>query len=122
MSQSNPVSEVLSEVSEALKGSPDTVRCRLKSALVERELAKRVELLDKALSKLGEQRKDILKMKPDVETFSEDGVKLPGTFSKAKFEEKKKAAEAMDKLQKAVEAALLGESPDAFAKLGELIK
>jgi len=67
-------------------------------------------------------KKELDKLRPDIEAFAEDGTKLPGTFSKAKWEERKKAQEAFDKLSKAVEAAFAGESPDAFSKLGELVK
>jgi hypothetical protein len=111
--------DVLGEVSDLLKNSSEKVKERLVSTLVEREIASRVDLLDKALVKLKEAKKELDKIKPDIETFDEQGNKQAGQFSKAKWEEKKKATENKEKLEKAVEAALSGES---FDKLRDLMK
>ncbi len=120
--KTNVAQTVLVEVADVLKASTPTVRSRLVSSLVEREVTRRVDLLDKGLNKLKSAKKELDKIKPDVETFSEAGEKLASTFSKAKFEERKKALEAFEKLSKAVEAAFAGESGDCFNKLEELVK
>ena len=115
-------STVLSEVAEQLKNSAPAVQDQLKKVLVERELNKRVDILDKALTKLSELKRDVSKVKPDVETFNEDGTKVSALFSKAKLEERKKAQEALDKLTKLIEVALSPTPGDAFSKLSEQIK
>lgn len=108
---------VLAEVADALKGSNETVRARLKSALVEREVLKRVDLLDKGLLKLREAKNDLNKIRPPV-SFQADGTKVEGTFSKADFESLKKAREKVAKLEAALEKALVGQE---FDKLGGLV-
>ena len=120
--KTNVAQTVLAEVADALKTSPTAVRSRLVTSLVEREVSRRVDLLDKGLTKLKAAKKELDKVKPDVETFSEAGEKLASTFSKAKFEERKKALEAYEKLSKSVEAAFAGEAGDCFNKLEELVK
>ncbi|CAB4196758.1 hypothetical protein UFOVP1290_278 [uncultured Caudovirales phage] len=120
--KTNVAQTVLAEVADVLKTSPTTVRSRLVSSLVEREVTRRVDLLDKGLNKLKTAKKELDKVKPDVETFSEAGEKLTATFSKVKFEERKKALEVFEKLSKAVEAAFAGEAGDCFNKLEELVK
>lgn len=111
--------DLLSQVSDAVKDSSELVRKRLVDALVDRELTSRVDLLDKALTKLKDAKKEVDKLRPDVETFDETGAKVTSHYSKAKLEERKKAVEAKEKLEKAVEQALSGES---FDKLKELMK
>jgi hypothetical protein len=107
---------VLAEVADRIKNGKDDVRARLVNVLVERELTSRVDLLDKALAKHGELTKAMKKIKPDVETFDATGAKLE-QFSKAKFEEKKKAEDQVTKLEAALELAFNGD----FGKLKELV-
>lgn len=110
-------SDVLAQVAETLKNSTDTIRARLTATLVERKLASRVDTLDKGLLKLQEGRNDLRKLKADQVSIDADGTKRE-TFSKDAWEKKNKAEEALGKLEKAVEAALSGES---FDKLQELL-
>lgn len=124
MSQSNVdngvksvTGDILAEVAETLKNSNDVVRGRLTAMLVERKLASRVDVLDKALSKLNDCRNELRKMKPDQVSFV-NGEKQEA-FSKDSWEKKSKAEEAMSKLEKALESALSGEN---FDKLQELVK
>ena len=119
MSQS--ASDLLSQVSETLKASAPNVQERLKNLLVERELASRVDVLDKALSKAKEAKKELDKIRPDQVQIDTQGAKTE-TFSASAWESRKKAQEQLDKLNRAIEAALLGEAPDAFSKLRELVK
>lgn len=111
--------DLLSAVSEAVKGSTQQVKDRLRDLLIEREISNRVELLDKALVKLKEAKKELDKIRPDMESYDEDGKKVSSTYSKAKLDERKKATELKDKIEKALEQALEGES---FDKLRELVK
>lgn len=110
--------DVLNEVTLMVKKSSETVRSRLISSLVEREIVNRVDLLDKSLLKLREAKKELDKVKADVETFDETGNKVSSSYSKTKYEERKKAQESKDKLEKAIEQALEGEG---FDKLKELV-
>ena len=107
---------VLAEVADALRASPTTVRSRLVAALTERELAKRVDMLDKGLSKLKEMKRDIDKIRP-ADMFDGDGNKVPGHFTKQQHEELKKAKEKFAKLEKAVEKAFAGEEFDKLSNL-----
>jgi hypothetical protein len=107
---------VLVEVADALRNSSQTVRSRLVTALTERELVKRVDLLDKGLAKLKEVKKEVDKIRP-ADMFDGDGNKVPGHFTKQQHEELKKAKEKFAKLEKAVEKAFAGEEFDKLANL-----
>ena len=107
---------VLVEVADALKASPAQVRSRVVSALVERELVKRVEMLDKGLAKLRDVKRDLDKIRPPV-SYTADGQKVEGTFSKADFENLKKARERVTRLESALEKAFAGQEFDKLANL-----
>ncbi len=111
--------DLLSEVSDLIKNSHETVKQKLVSVLVEREINERVDLLVSAINKLKDIKKELDKIKPDIETF--DAItftKLPTQFSKSKWEEKKKMTERKEKLEKVIDSALDGE----FEKLREVMK
>ena len=110
-------SSVLAEVADVLKGSSQGVRTRLVGALVERELSKRVDTLDKALVKRRELVKDLEKIRAE-DTFDAEGTKVPGTFTKAQNEQRKKAKERLTKFDAALERAFAGEG---FDKLSQLV-
>lgn len=107
---------VLAEVADALKNSTEVVRSRLKTALVEREVGKRVDLLDKGLAKLRDLKSEVNKIRPPV-SFQADGTKVEGTFSKADFESLKKAREKVSKLEAALEKAFAGQEFDKLTSL-----
>ncbi|HVI40873.1 MAG TPA: hypothetical protein VM577_09450 [Anaerovoracaceae bacterium] len=111
--------DLLSQVAEVVKGSTDAVQNRVKDTLVERELASRTDLLLKGLEKIREAKKELDKIRPDVESYDENGAKVHAHYTKAKLDERKKANELKDKLEKAWEQAFNGES---FDKLRELVK
>lgn len=110
--------DILTEVAATLKNSSDAVKTRLVSTLVEREVLNRVDVLDKALVKLKDVKKDLEKVKPDQETFDVDGKLISSGYSKVKADERKKAIDLKDRLEKAIELALSG---DGFDKLRELM-
>lgn len=118
MPQNNASTELLSEVAETIKNSSSAIRSRLKDTLVEREVSSRVDLLDRGLLKLREARAEIKKMKPDQVSFDGGGQKTE-TWSKDAHEKKVKAEEQVEKLEKAIELALSG---DSFDKLKDLVK
>lgn len=112
----NAAQSVLAEVADALKASPATVRSRLVASLTEREVAKRVDMLDKALAKLKEQKREMDKVRP-ADMFDAEGNKVPGHFTKQQHEELKKSKEKFSKLEFAVEKAFAGEGFDKLAGL-----
>lgn len=107
---------VLAEVADALKASPDAVKSRVRDLLVEREVSKRVDLLDKGLAKLREFKNEVSKVRPPV-SYTADGFKVEGNFSKADFETLKKAKEKLAKLEGALEKAFAGQEFDKLAGL-----
>jgi hypothetical protein len=139
MSQSNDSNQtstganVLAEVADALKGSTGEVRTRLVRALTERELVKRVDLLDKALVKRGQLQNELNGVRPpgkknfalvDGNMVEVQAVYTPEEVKKHKEELKaytkklKEATEKLAKFDKALEAAF-GAGPDGSDKLTE---
>lgn len=112
-------SSLLAEVADRVKGSAPQVRAQLLDNMVSRELAKRVDTLDKALQKRTELARDLNKVnRPDQETFNADGSTATQSYTKARLEEIKKAKEALSKLDNAIEKAFTGD----FQKLNEVCK
>jgi len=110
---------LLSEVAEKIGQSTSQVRERVISALVEREVVARTDILDKALAKRTELDREIRKLqKPDVEQFDVDGKVVSASFSKARVDELKKAREGLEKLEKAIDKAL---TDNDFSKLKEIV-
>jgi len=132
--QTSTGASVLAEVADALKASPPDVRSRLVKVLTERELVKRVDLLDKALVKRGQLQNELNAIRPPGKkafVLQEDGkmVEVQAVYTaeeKKKHEEEmkqfnKKLKEATDKLanfDKTLEAAF-GGGPDGAEKLTE---
>lgn len=120
----NTGAAVLAEVADALKSSAGVVRNRLVTALTERELVKRVDLLDKALVKRRDLQRDLNKIQPKKPfmTFL-DGkmVEVAATYTpeEAKQFEKqrKEASEKLAKFDAALEKAFGGEDFDKLANL-----
>ncbi len=140
--QQSTGSNVLAEVADALKASPTEVRTRLVKALTERELAKRVDLLDKALTKRAQLQtelnsirmptKKVFKLvdgkmvEAQVElTYSPEEAKKYNEDLKQHNKKVKEATEKLAKFDKTLEAAFGGEGADkltdAFAKLAKLV-
>lgn len=113
-SKASTTSSVLAEVASVLGTSSPDVRKRLVSVLTERELSKRVDLLDKGLAKVREFKREVDKIRPPV-SFTADGTKVEGTFSKADFENLKKSKDKLAKLEAALEKAFAGQEFDKLA-------
>lgn len=106
---------LLAEVADKIKGSGDAVRQRLVDAMVEKELAQRVDLLDKAFQKRFELLTALRKIdRADQETYNADGTVATQSYTKARLDEIKKAKEALEKHENALEKAL---SSNDFSKL-----
>ena len=108
---------LLADVANRVRESGPTVYGRIRDAMVEKEVAARVDLLDKALQKRFQLLTDLRKVdKPDNESFNADGTVASATYSKARLEEIKKAKEALAKHESALEKALANND---FGKLKE---
>lgn len=119
---------VLAEVADALKGSAARVRGQLVQVLTERELTKRVDLLDKALVKRQTLFIEVKKLKPKMLcVLAEDGtttnVPAPVTPDEAKKFQKalKEAKEKLEKFDLLLEKAFSSADQDAFDKLGKQV-
>lgn len=105
--QESKAQGLLALVAEKVKESGPVVYQRMVETLVEKEISDRVNLLDKALQKRFQLQVDLRKAnKPDVETFNADGSTATQSFTKGKLEEIKKAKEALEKHEQALEKAL----------------
>ena len=90
---------------------------RVVDSLVEKEVARRAQTIEKAIELATQKERELNKFKPDVETYVE-GVKQE-SYSKAKWEEKVKAEAELAKLEEAIETALVGAD---YKKLYEIVK
>lgn len=104
------------EVADVLKNGAQHVKGKLRDLLVEREVSKRVELLDKGMNKLREARRELDKIRPPT-VFNGAGEKMEGTFSKDEWQKKQQAKEKVEKLEKTLESAFAGQDFDKLASL-----
>lgn len=109
---------ILAEVGDRVAKSNDQVTEQIISVLVGRKVSERVTLLDEAIAKMLHQKKELAKFKPDQVTFDTAGNKQE-VFSKAKFDEKKKAEDKAQSLLSALDKAISTMTNDDFAKLKE---
>lgn len=115
------VVSLLSEVSEGIASSNETVIGRVRDMLVEKEVATRVDTLDKAIQKRRQLAKELAKVnRPDNVQYDSDGNEVSGTYSKDRLQARKKAREALEKLEKAIEAAMTSGDGSAWGKLRDL--
>lgn len=140
----NTGTTVLAEVASALQGSTGDVRTRLVGMLTEREVGRRVDLLDKALTKRAALQQEVNAIRmPEKKIFTLVDGKMVETLAVVtytpeeakKYAEDKKAfdkkvKEATDKLatfEKVLEVCFVGDPQDAGAlgkaleKLGKLV-
>lgn len=129
---------VLAEVAAALQGSSPQVRSRLVAALTERELVKRVDLLDKALVKRAQLEQElrslrlpekkafqlvdgVMKEVAAVVTYTPEEAKKYAEDKKAHDKKVKEATEKLANFDKVLESAFNGdpENPEALAKAFE---
>ncbi len=133
-SKGNTGLTVLAEVADALTASAGEVRTRLVKTLTEREVSRRVDLLDKALVKRDQLQKEVYAVKaPGKKTYQVvDGkeVEVPSVYTqeelgKLKEETKqynKKLAEATKKLadfDKLMEEAFTAPTTKLFDRLAK---
>ena len=104
------------EVAAVLKDGNEHVKGKLRDLLVEREVSKRVDLLDKGMNKLRELKREVDKIRPPV-VFNSAGEKMDGNYSKEDWQKKQQAQEKLAKLEKTLENAFAGQDFDKLASL-----
>lgn len=140
--QTNTATGVLAEVATALAGAAGETRSRLVKVLTERELVKRVDLLDKALVKRTQLQAEVNAIRPPgkkafalVDGQMKEVTAVYTPEEKKKFDEEtkqynkklKEANEKLSKFEKLLEVAFVGDPNDAealskaYAKLGKAI-
>ncbi len=106
---------LLAEIADRIKNSGDAVRGRLADKLVEKEVEQRVDILDKAFQKRFELANNLNKVnRADEVKKDADGKVIFESWSDARRDEVKKAKEAIEKHENALEKAL---SSNDFSKL-----
>lgn len=117
---SNVYNSVMEEVTSAIATQSSTVREMVVSKLVQRELEKRAENLDKALQKRKELFVDLRKVeKPDVEHFDAEGKSCGGVFTKERRDAIATAKQKLVKLDDAITQAIVS---NVWDKLAEMTK
>lgn len=102
-------SALLNQVADAIKNSDKTVQDKFTSLLVDKEINARVDMLDKAFTQLKETQSNLKKCKPDQQSLDGSGKVVSETYTKAKFEERKKLMDQADLLEKMINKALSGD-------------
>ncbi len=110
---------LLDEVKDLIAKSGTVVRDRVVSALAEKTIAERVELTKKGLDKFNEARSNFRKINKPDQVFQDATGKKVELMSLKQVEEVKKAREACDRIEKALELAL---GKNDFTKLQEACK
>jgi len=108
---------LMKEVSEKVEMSSKSVKDKVVEMLAEKEVQARTDATMSVLSKLNETNKALNKVKPDNVSYDQDGKEVSATYSKAKFDERKKLLETRDSLDKALTLALV---KNDFSKVKEL--
>jgi len=100
--------ELLADIAAKVKDSGPAVVEKYLAASVQKEIDSRVDLLDKAIQKRFELLGALGKVnRPDVVTYDAEGKEASGTYTKPRLEEIKKAKEALEKHENALEKALI---------------
>ncbi len=94
------------DVTELISNSTGQLRADVVKSLVEVVLLERKKLVIDSHTCLMELNKVISKIRPDQVSFNAQGEKVNETYSKNKFEERKKLLELSQKLEQAIEKVL----------------
>jgi len=100
------VKSINEKVAEAISMASPAILDKVVNKLATLEIERRADALLNAVSAATTVWRELQKAKPDNVSFAADGTELPGTYSKAKFEEKKKLEEKLAKIEVAVAKAL----------------
>ncbi len=94
------------DVAELISNSTGQLRADVVKSLVEVVLLERKKLVIESHTCLMELNKSISKIRPDQVSFNAQGEKVNETYSKDKFEERKKLLELSQKLEQEIEKVL----------------
>lgn len=120
--KTSAVTDLLTEVATKIGESTPAVKDRVRDMLVEREVAKRVETLEKAVAKRRDLTKAFNKVnRADNVVEDAEGKVLMAGYTDARRKEIKKAREQLEKLEKAIEAAMTSADGGAWGKLRDLV-
>jgi len=101
---------LLQSIAERVKASNPTVTERWIDTEVEKEVANRVGLLDKAMQKRFTCMTELNKInRPDVVTYDSSEQIVSGTYTKDRLKAIKDAKEALAKVENALEKAFAGD-------------
>lgn len=104
------------KVAEKIQNCGEFVTNTVVDKLADVEIARRVDLVTKAIQRLDTLEKELKKIdKNDITTY-QDGKEIQ-TMSKARFDEIKKTKEKIEKLTKAIEVSLTENTADSYTKL-----
>lgn len=101
-------------VRESLKSLGPKTREMVIDHYANLEADKQATALIKTIDKLSEAEKTMQRMRPDLETYGDDGKVQSSGWSKAKLEERTKLQEKIDKLTKAINKADDGDFGDLY--------
>ena len=93
-------------IADQIAGSSTVVREIVIRTMVDAEVNRRTNMLVEAIQKAEQQRRELRKFKPDQISYTENGEVASATWSKEVLEDKKKATEKLEKLERAIEKAL----------------
>lgn len=85
---------------------------RVINAMVEREVTKRSDAIVKVLDKLSKAKAESYKIKPDIVSYDEEGKPAVQNWSKDQLEKRKKNAEQILKMERAIDKATDDKKPD----------
>src|SRR6185437_7617995 len=105
-------------VDQEIGNSGSTITDRVVSHFVDTEVKRRADLIVSGINLLRQAELDHRKIKPDQTMYDAEGTVVHEGFSKGKLDEKKKHAERIEKIQKAIDQAIGGD----LSKLDELVK
>lgn len=94
-------------VKEAIAEATPQVKDRLIQVYVEKELLRFQEAIARAITHLDSAKNDLKKIKPDVQSYNEDGEVTSNSYSKDVAESLKSTRTKVAKLEEAVKAALV---------------
>lgn len=108
MGTAQSTTSITNAVADKIAAISPAVNEKVIDALVVRELEKRTDAVLSGLDKLRGLQNDLKKIRPDVGGFyDEDGNETkPNAYSKAKFDERKKLLEQIEKITKALDLAI----------------
>lgn len=113
--------ELQADLTAKLAESAPSIRVNVIESLAKKEQQARADAVLAVLEKIQAATKGFYKLKEDQATYNADGTVQSTGFSKTKLDERKKAQEDIDRLEKALSQALSPENGKYdFSKVKEI--